>query len=190
MGAGMDRRRFLTSAALLCASAAGSTRLLAQGTSMDGDGYLPVRLPPRPGAAPSMTPDERDALERQIACPCPCTLDIFTCRTSMPCGFSPNLHRDVLALVEGGYSGDEIMHAFTEVYGEHILMAPKREGFNLVGYVAPFAAIGTGAVAILVMLRRWRRDGGDQPMPATVDGVEATDDELARLDAAVRGDGR
>ena len=186
----MDRRRFLTSAAALCASAALSTRLGAQGTSMDGDGYLPVRLPPKPDAAPSMSSNDRDALERQIACPCPCTLDVFTCRTSMPCGFSPNMHRDVMALVEGGYSGDEIMQAFMNVYGEHILMAPKREGFNLVGYAAPFAAMGTGALAILMMLRRWRRAADDRPTPVTPQGVDATDDELARLDAAVRGDGR
>ena len=39
-----------------------------------------------------------------ISCPCPCTLDVFTCRTSMPCGFSPRMHADVVALSNGGYS--------------------------------------------------------------------------------------
>ena len=80
---------------------------------MEGDGYVPVRREPKPGAAPSMANDERDALERLLACPCPCTMDIFTCRTSMPsCGFSPRIHRDVVLLVEGGYSGSEILAAF------------------------------------------------------------------------------
>lgn len=189
----MDRRHFLRRAAAACATAALAAPLGAQapgnapGASMEGDGYVPVRRPARPGAMPSMSAEERDALERRIACPCPCTLDIFTCRTSMPCGFSPRMHRDVLALVEGGYSGDEIMAAFTEAYGEAVLMAPKREGFNLVGYLAPFAAVGTGALAILVLLNRWRRRDA-APAVVTPIGVDATPDELARLDAAVRKD--
>ena len=65
-----------------------------------------VKRAPKPGARPSMTADERDALEHKLSCPCPCTLDVFTCRTSMPCGFSPNMHRDVIALVEGASRGD------------------------------------------------------------------------------------
>jgi cytochrome c-type biogenesis protein CcmH len=157
---------------------------------MEGDGYVPVSRPAKPGAEPTMTPNERDALERQLACPCPCTLDIFTCRTSMPtCGFSPRIHRDVLGLVEGGYSAQEIMATFKDAYGEHILMAPTKQGFNLVGWFAPATLIGAGAVGILVLLRSWRRPAHAaahaQVHPI---GVEASDDELARLEAAVRRD--
>ena len=155
------------------------------GASMEGDGYVPVNRPAKPGAQPSMTPDERDAFEHRLACPCPCTLDVFTCRTSMPCGFSPRLHADVVALVEGGYSGEEILDAFKQSYGEKILMAPEAKGFNLLGYLMPFLAIGTGGVALAALLRRWRR-----PVPASVTAPVhvpgGTPDELARLDAAVR----
>jgi cytochrome c-type biogenesis protein CcmH len=158
----------------------------APGATMGGDGHRPVRLPPKPGARPSMTADERDAVERQLSCPCPCTLDVFTCRTSMPCGFSPAMHTDVVALVEGGYSADEIIAAFERTYGEQVLMAPKKEGFNWAGYVAPFAAIGAGGVAVAALVKRWER----KPAPAAGASrlpVNATDEELARLDAAVRG---
>ena len=157
------------------------------GGSMEGDGYIPVRLAAKPGATPSMAPDERDALERKLSCPCPCTLDVFTCRTSMPCGFSPRMHGDVVALVEGGYSGEEIMEAFKRAYGEKVLMAPEAKGFNLLGYLMPFLAIGGGGVLLAALLRRWRT----APVAAAGPVVHvpgATPDELARLDAAVRED--
>ena len=157
------------------------------GASMEGDGYIPVRLAPKPDARPSMTPDARDAIERKLSCPCPCTLDVFTCRTSMPCGFSPRMHADVVALVEGGYSGDEIMAAFRRSYGEKVLMAPDAKGFNLLGYLMPFLAIGGGGVVLAAVIRRWRR-GGDGPVAAVSVVAGGTPDELARLDAAVRGE--
>ena len=171
------------------------------GATMEGEGYRPVRLAAKPGARPSMAAQARDALEHQLSCPCPCTLDVFTCRTSMPCGFSPAIHRDVMALVEGGYSGDEILAAFENVYGEQVLMAPKKTGFNWAGYVAPFAAVGGGAVVLAALMRRWSRRAAavaaaqraEHAGRASGNGhgtldplVDATPDELARLEAAVR----
>lgn len=174
------------------------------GATMAGEGYRPVRLPAKPGARPSMTAEERDALEHKISCPCPCTLDIFTCRTSMPCGFSPAMHRDVMTLVEGGHSADEILAAFEGVYGEQVLMAPKKAGFNWAGYLMPFAALGTGAVVLGAMMRRWSHRAAAVAAAARAEHaghaagngrsggaydaqLDATPDELARLEAAVRG---
>jgi cytochrome c-type biogenesis protein CcmH len=161
----------------------------APGATMEGDGYVPVRRLPRPAAAKRLTPLERDEVERMISCPCPCTLDVFTCRTSMPCGFSPRIHADVVALTNGGYSADEILAAFEQSYGEKILMAPHKQGFNWVGWIAPFAAVGTGAVVVGALIRRWGRRAAElrtvSPVP-----IDASADEMARLDAAVRGEDR
>ncbi len=183
------RRQFLAAAA---ASALAALPLAAQdvpGASMEGDGYRPVRLPPKPGAKPSMAPDARDAVERRLSCPCPCTLDVFVCRTSMPCGFSPRMHADVASLVAGGYTGDEIVEAFVNVYGERVLMAPTKQGFNWVGWLAPFAAIGGGAVVLAALVRRWQSPA--RPLPAPAAMTDATDEELRRVEAAVRNeDGR
>ena len=189
-----SRREFLLAlGGTIAASTAG--RLSAQqrgdtpGATMQGDGYLPVRRLPRPAAAKRLTPLERDAVERMISCPCPCTLDVFTCRTSMPCGFSPRMHADIVALSNGGYSGDEILVAFEETYGERILMAPHKQGFNWVGWLAPFAAVGFGGVAVAALIRRWGRRAAESKTAAPIP-IEATDAELARLEAAVRGDDR
>ena len=212
LASSVSRRAFLGALGAGALTAAGVERLLAQtlpdarspnqitgapittpetpGATMAGEGVRPVRLPPKAGARPTMEALERDALERQISCPCPCTLDVFTCRTSMPCGFSPAMHQDVVALVNGGYSGDEILAAFENVYGEQVLMSPKKEGFNWAGYLAPFAALGAGGVVILSLLRRWQRPGAASAPAGPRLPVSATSDELARLDAAVRQDDR
>lgn len=168
----------------------------AQGTTsnlfnMDQQAALTVVRPPKRGAQPSLTPDARDALEHQLRCQCGCTLDVYTCRTTdFSCRVSPAMHRDVMALVDGGYSAQEIIDAFVQTYGERVLMAPKREGFNWAGYVVPFAALGVGAAALAGVLRRMQRRGAavsDATLAAPGD-VRATAEELAQLDAAIRRD--
>ena len=161
--------------------------------AMDQAASRPVRLPPKPGARASMTAAARDDLEHHLRCQCGCTLDIYTCRTTdFSCQVSPVMHRDVMALVEGGYTADEIVDAFVRVYGERALMAPTKEGFNLFGWAAPFVALGAGAITVIALLRRWRRapaplavaDAGPRhPQP-----LAATEDELARLREVVRDD--
>jgi cytochrome c-type biogenesis protein CcmH len=135
-----------------------------------------------------MAPDERDALERRLHCQCGCRLDVFTCRTTdFTCPLSPAMHRDVMSLVDGGYTAREIMDAFVAAYGERVLMEPTKSGFNWAAWVMPFAALVAGAGVIVVMLRRWRAaPRGVQP---DVTGpVDATPDELARIERDVRSD--
>jgi cytochrome c-type biogenesis protein CcmH len=96
------------------------------------------------------------------------------------------MHRDVMALVQGGYGPQEIIDAFVGVYGERALMAPRKSGFDLLAWVAPGAAVIVGAAALGVLLRRWR----SQPAAAArepIAMIDATPDELARLEAAVKG---
>ena len=150
--------------------------------------YRPVTLPSRPGAQPSMTDAQRDELEHQIHCQCGCNLDVYTCRTTdFACSVSPAMHADVMGLVSGGYTAPEILNAFRAAYGEKVLMAPMRSGFNLVGYTMPFVALGTGAVVVAALLKRWKSRA---PAVATVEPspIDATVGELAELDAAVKRD--
>ncbi|MDQ6768367.1 MAG: cytochrome c-type biogenesis protein CcmH [Gemmatimonadota bacterium] len=151
--------------------------------------YKPVTLAPKPNAQASMTPAQRDDLEHQIHCQCGCNLDVFTCRTTdFACSVSPAMHSDVMGLVDGGHGAQEILAAFKAVYGEKVLMAPVRSGFNLVGYTMPFVALGVGAIAVAALLRRWKPR--TQPAASSAHSpVAATEGELAALDAAVRRDG-
>ena len=153
--------------------------------AMDETRLRSVRLPPKSNVA-SMSPDERDALEHRLHCQCGCRLDIYTCRTTdFTCPVSPSMHRDVVSLVEGGYGAQEIIDAFVAAYGERVLMAPTKSGFNWAGWVMPFAALGAGAAFIVLLLRRWRAQrvqaiAGDAP------SINATPEELARIERDVR----
>ena len=151
-----------------------------------------VVRPPKAGARAALSADDRDALERQIRCQCGCTLDVYVCRTTdFSCQVSPAMHRDVIALVEGGYSGQEIIDAFVDTYGEVALMAPKKEGFNWAGYLVPFGALAAGGAVLVTFLRRMQRRAEAQPALVRTGPANAslgTADELARLDAAVRRD--
>lgn len=195
----ISRRRWLQSVAIAGAGAAGARGMAAQqgpvgvvDTSnlfpMDQSAARMVRLVPKPGAAPSMSPDERDALEHNIRCQCGCTLDVYTCRTTdFSCQVSPSMHRDVLALVQGGYTAQEILDAFVNVYGDRVLMAPPKVGFNILGYIVPGIALAIGAIVLAVILRRWKRPV-TQAAAASPLHVDATPEELARIEAAVRDD--
>lgn len=97
-------------------------------------------------------------LEKRLRCGCGCTLDVYTCRTTdFTCTYSPELHREVIALWDGGKTADEIVEAFVAKYGEEALMAPEPEGFNLAGYLVPGVVVtGLGATLLWVLSRRSR----------------------------------
>lgn len=193
----MTRRSFLLAIPALGLSAAAFPRRIRaaqvavqtfNGPMADaGEAYRTVTLPPKPGATPSMTDAQRDDLEHQIHCQCGCNLDVYTCRTTdFACSVSPAMHSDVMGLVAGGHSAEEILAAFKSVYGEKVLMAPVKAGFNLIGYTVPFIALGTGAVVLAALMRRWKRTPVVTTLPAS--HIEATEGELAALDAAVKQD--
>jgi len=98
------------------------------------------------------------------------------------------MHVDVMGLVVGGYTGAEILHAFRAVYGERVLMSPVKEGFNWVGYIAPFAVLAAGASLVAVLLKRWTRPAPVTASPTLPGSVDATPDELARLHDALKND--
>ena len=203
----MRRREFLVRVAVGGVGVVSARALVAQQTAvpqapatgntsnlfpMDQDAAKTVRRPPKPGAAKSMNDEERDALEREIRCQCGCTLDVYICRTTdFSCQVSPAMHRDIISLVAGGYSAQEILDSFVGTYGEQALMAPKREGFNLAGYLVPFAALGAGAIALTAVLRAMSRRpaaAASGTRPAVLPGNGATKEEVERLEAAVRKD--
>jgi cytochrome c-type biogenesis protein CcmH len=203
----MQRRDFLMHLAGVATAALGARELGAQEGSqpssqqagansnlfdMNQGAAKRVVRPPKAGAQRSMTDDQRDMLEHDLRCQCGCTLDVYTCRTTdFSCQVSPAMHHDVMALVEGGHSAREIIDAFVDTYGERVLMAPKKEGFNWAGYIVPFAALGAGAAAVAVVLRGMQRRSAEvaatRSFPAA-GGATGTADELARLQAAIRRD--
>ena len=121
-------------------------------------------------------------IEQSLKCSCGCGLDVHSCQFQMQCGTSPVWSQQIRADLERGMTPEAIQASFVAEYGPTVLMAPPAEGFNLVGYLLPgFALIGAGMIVLLVI----RRGSSGQLEVATVE--EVSDEERARLDAALRG---
>ncbi len=69
--------------------------------------------------------------------------------------------------LQAGESREAIKAYFVERYGEWILLAPKREGFNLLVWILPFVGMVGGALGLCVVLMRWVRH--PEPTPGPVD---------------------
>jgi len=106
------------------------------------------------GAAPPSDAKPRDAahaITSQLICPCSCgeVLSGCTCETGKTMqGYVENA-------IKQGKGKDQIVGALVARYGEVIRGAPKPEGFNLVVWIAPFAATLAGFAIAFLVLRRW-----------------------------------
>jgi cytochrome c-type biogenesis protein CcmH len=141
---------------------------------------------PRAPTNPRENEAEIQAIEQRLACNCGCTLDVFTCRTTdFSCTYSPDLHREVLALRDSGKTAQQILDAFVAKYGEKALMAPRPEGFNWVGYLLPGAAIMAAGAGLVWVLARRERPVTGEPVVLKPDDAEesgrASPEELAKL---------
>jgi cytochrome c-type biogenesis protein CcmH len=111
-------------------------------------------------AATPSTQDSVDAVTAKIICDCGCSnLTIKECT----CGKADRVRADVTARLESGQTPAQIVSAYVDEFGEQILAAPTTEGFNLVGWIAPFAALLLAAGFLVLALRRWAKVPWHEP---------------------------
>ena len=97
-------------------------------------------------------------------------------------GFSVSIRNKAEEMVRQGYSDDEIRGFFVKRYGEWILRAPPKEGFNLILWALPGAAILFGLWMVFTKSRRWveiERKEGKQELSRTLSEEE---ENLVRQD--------
>lgn len=126
-------------------------------------------------------------LEREVMCP--------TCKTTLELSDAPVADRMRAFIRERIAAGDtksEIKDALVAQFGEAVLAAPPREGFNLLAWILPLAGAALAAGALAVALRRWSRTRAETaPVEPSANGrppldpelERRLDDELARFDA-------
>jgi len=84
----------------------------------------------------------------------------------------------VRAQLQQGKTTPEVLDYFAQRYGEWILLAPPKRGFNLVIWILPFTLIPIGAVVIYVGARHWvrnpaaRASSGQAPDPAYAERLQ------------------
>jgi cytochrome c-type biogenesis protein CcmH len=73
--------------------------------------------------------------------------------------------------LEAGETPAQVREYFVARYGEWILLAPRRTGFNLLVWGFPIAAVVVGLVIVALLLRRWTRRQRDATTLPTVDAA-------------------
>ena len=122
-------------------------------------------------------------IEDEVMCP--------ICGTLLELSQSPQADRErvfIRRLIAHGESKQQIEDALVAEYGQEVLATPEGSGFDLTAYLVPVAAFLLAAAAILIGVRRWRRQGRDDeeggpPGPAPSDSdSDRLDSDLARYD--------
>jgi len=104
--------------------------------------------------APPASSKPRDPVHEitsEIICPCSCGEVLSGCT----CDTGKAMQATVENGIKAGKSKKAIVGALVAQYGEVIRGAPKAEGFNLIVWVAPFAATLLGFAIAFWILRRW-----------------------------------
>lgn len=71
------------------------------------------------------------------------------------CGRAAQMRDEMRAMVASGMSGDQVIASYVEKHGEQILISPKAEGFNLIAWLGPLAALFVAIGGMTWLVRRW-----------------------------------
>lgn len=121
------------------------------------------------------TPEQR-ALQTEIqnglACFCGCGMTIQGCLGGMICSESKAVSKEVATMMQEGKGKPEILQAMVVKYGERILAAPTKEGFNLTAWILPFVALVVGGFIVAKVISGWKKQ-----TPAPLAAVPAKKEE-------------
>ena len=131
--------------------------------------------------APAASASERhptlNELENEVMCP--------VCNTTLAQSNSDaakSIEREIEAKIAAGRTKSQIKDFLVQQYGESILAAPPKHGFNLLAWVLPLAGIGAAALILGVAAWGWTRGRTDhEPLAVqSSNGQGSIDPELDR----------
>ncbi len=109
---------------------------------------------PQRSAADSIKLEQRtSAVAAELRCPVCQGLSI----QDSPSELALQMRSVVRDQIAAGRTPDEVKRYFVEKYGEWILLEPQAQGFNILVYVLPIAAVLGGIAVVTMAVRRWSR---------------------------------
>ena len=139
-------------------------------------------------AAPALASEQHPTLaelEGEVMC--------LVCSTTLDQSHSPFADRERVLIrrwIAAGHTKSEIKQKLVDEYGEAILAAPPKSGFNLLAWVLPIAGVVAGAVVLGFLAWWWSRSRREDQAAKPSGGSRLDpelerrlDDELARFDA-------
>ncbi|HEU4400729.1 MAG TPA: cytochrome c-type biogenesis protein CcmH [Candidatus Polarisedimenticolia bacterium] len=108
----------------------------------------------RPLQAADLTPQQQ--VESGLLCYCGCAgLTVRTCT----CGTADSVRREIAERLGSGETPQQVIEAFIARHGEQMRPAPPKSGFNLVGWVTPFALLLLAGGSLVALVRHWQTRG-------------------------------
>ncbi|HET7236643.1 MAG TPA: cytochrome c-type biogenesis protein CcmH [Actinomycetota bacterium] len=104
-----------------------------------------------PGGRGGDTPDER---VRDIASGLRCPVCQNLSVADSPSRLAGEMRSEIESQLEAGRTPDEVRAFFVERYGEWVLLAPTREGLNLLPWLVPVVGVVLGVGLWVYLLRR------------------------------------
>lgn len=97
--------------------------------------------------------DDAYDLINELMCPSDCVETLAVCQMTEAVA----MRNFVKEKVAAGWSKQKITDNLVSQYGERILAAPTKQGFNLTAWLTPFAAILAGGALIASLVATWVR---------------------------------
>lgn len=123
----------------------------------------------------------------RVACQCGCRYTVGSCNM-IRCHFRDPVLQQIEAGLEAGQSDEDVLEGVYAAFGSETRIEPRDEGFELVGWITPFAALLAGLAAIPWVVRKWAsgapaRSRGDSVPAEVVDRYRAEiEDDLEDFD--------
>ncbi len=95
-----------------------------------------------------------ESVSMELVCQCGCGLVLNNCN-HIDCGVAIPMRQTVTEKLVRGESQEQILAFFVSQYGEAVLAAPTKKGFNLLAWVLPFVAIVVGGGVIVLVIVAW-----------------------------------
>jgi cytochrome c-type biogenesis protein CcmH/NrfF len=93
-------------------------------------------------------------LSHRMMCSCGCAQMLGECN-HVGCPSSGPMLEELKGMIAGGSSDQQILDSFAAKYGATVLAAPTFRGFDLVGWIAPFAVFAAAALGTVLLVKRW-----------------------------------
>ncbi len=123
----------------------------------------------------------------ELMCQCGCSLTVAACQEAMECSVADGMVQNIQRQIDAGKSKQEILDGLATVYGEEVLALPRKSGFSLTAWVAPFLAVAAGGMVVSALIWTWARrrsalaEAAASPFP-----VEDLDPYEERVDEDLR----
>jgi len=99
-------------------------------------------------------------LENALMCKCDdkCGKVLVNCT----CSTSDRTRAEFVKMLDSGLTVEQIIKKQVDKYGETVLSAPSKNGFNLTAWVTPFVALLAGGFGLGKVIEAWKRKGAPE----------------------------